>query len=449
MQKNIAIILAGGKGERFGNPTPKQFIKLAGKSIIEYTIKAFESHDLIDSIIIVSREGYVDKIWEIAQNNDIKKIDKVITGGESRFDSTLAAINALHDQDDTTKILLHDAVRPLIDEETITKTLQALDSYNAVDTAIDATDTIIEVDENAHITNIPDRNYMKRGQTPQGFRLGTLKKAYSLAISQNKKNFTCDCGVVKNILPNEKIYVVKSNEKNLKITRKIDLFIAEKYIQMGADLIFKETSLRNLKGKKIVVFGSSSGIGKEIMEIAKEYGAQVFGASRKNGVDITNKNQVFDFLQSIDGDIDIVINTAAILIRKPFELTSYKEIHEIININYIGAINVSYAAKRFLDKTGGMLIHFTSSSYTRGRANYALYSSTKAAIVNLTQALSEEWDNIKVNCINPERTKTPMREKNFGKEPPNTLLSAKAVAQKTLQIALTDYSGMIVDIKNS
>jgi 2-C-methyl-D-erythritol 4-phosphate cytidylyltransferase len=96
-----------------------------------------------------------------------------------------------------------------------------------------------------------------------------------------------------------------------------------------------------------------------------------------------------------------------------------------------------------------MLINFSSSSYTRGRANYALYSSTNAAVVNLTQALSEEWseDNICVNCINPERTLTPMRIKNFGIEPPETLMDPKTVAEKTLKTALSNVSGMIIDVK--
>jgi 2-C-methyl-D-erythritol 4-phosphate cytidylyltransferase len=125
----------------------------------------------------------------------------------------------------------------------------------------------------------------------------------------------------------------------------------------------------------------------------------------------------------------------------------FETIDSIIDINYIGAVNVAYLSKPILEKTKGMLINFASSSYTRGRANYALYSSSKAAIVNLTQALSEEWENIRVNCINPERTKTPMREKNFGYESEDTLLKAKDVAIKTLKVALSDISGIVVDVK--
>jgi short-subunit dehydrogenase len=118
-----------------------------------------------------------------------------------------------------------------------------------------------------------------------------------------------------------------------------------------------------------------------------------------------------------------------------------------ININYIGAINIAYNVKNHLEKTKGMLINFASSSYTRGCANYALYSSSKAAVVNLTQALSEEWQNIKINCISPERTLTPMRIKNFGIEPPETLLDPLIVAEKTLKISLSSVSEMVIDIR--
>ncbi|HBA8465802.1 TPA: SDR family oxidoreductase, partial [Escherichia coli] len=107
------------------------------------------------------------------------------------------------------------------------------------------------------------------------------------------------------------------------------------------------------------------------------------------------------------------------------------------------------ASKKYLTESSGMLVNFTSSSYTRGRSLYALYSSSKAAIVNFTQALAEEWttENIRVNCINPERTATPMRTANFGLEPTELLLNAKDVALTTIKILGTRNTGLIVDIR--
>jgi len=444
--KNIVVILSGGKGERFNNSTPKQFIKLAGKSIIEYTIDIFNRHKEIDEIIIVSKEDYIDKTWEIVKNNSFFKVNKVIVGGIDRFGSTYSALTVLQDEKEDSKILFHDAVRPLLNEQTISSCLDELEKYEAIDTAIDATDTIIEINKNGCIKNIPNRAIMKRGQTPQGFRLKTIRKAYEKAINLNQRTFTCDCGVVNKMLPKLEIKVVTASEKNIKVTYPIDLHIAEKYIQMGIEYTLDDIELSGLKDKKVIIFGNSSGIGAKIEEIALAYGAKVYGVSRKGGVDIGKRENIKQFLKNKQ-NIDIVINTASVLVKKPLEFLDFDTIDEIININYKGAINIAYLTKNILSKTNGMLINFASSSYTRGRANYALYSSSKAGIVNLTQALSDEWDNVKVNCINPERTKTPMREKNFGYESPDTLLNADVVAIKTLKLALTNLSGIILDVK--
>ena len=100
-------------------------------------------------------------------------------------------------------------------------------------------------------------------------------------------------------------------------------------------------------------------------------------------------------------------------------------------------------------QTQGALLAYTSSSYTRGRMMYSVYSATKAAVVNLVQALAEEWSNdkIRVNCINPERTKTPMRVSNFGNEPEDTLLKSEEVAIASLNTLTSACTGEVIDVK--
>ena len=95
------------------------------------------------------------------------------------------------------------------------------------------------------------------------------------------------------------------------------------------------------------------------------------------------------------------------------------------------------------------MLLFASSSYTRGRALYSTYSSTKAGIVNLAQALAEELtsDNIKINVINPERTATPMRFKAFGQEPEGSLLQPEIVAEASLKTLLSDLTGQVIDVR--
>jgi 2-C-methyl-D-erythritol 4-phosphate cytidylyltransferase len=98
---------------------------------------------------------------------------------------------------------------------------------------------------------------------------------------------------------------------------------------------------------------------------------------------------------------------------------------------------------------GGSIALFTSSSYTRGRARSAVYSATKAAIVNLVQGLAQEFhpQGIRINAINPERTATPMRTENFGIEPATDLLDARTVARATLSTLLSDATGEVVDVR--
>ena len=125
------------------------------------------------------------------------------------------------------------------------------------------------------------------------------------------------------------------------------------------------------------------------------------------------------------------------------------DIKKDIEINYIGSINTAKASIPYLQESEGAILLFASSSYTRGRALYSTYSSTKAGIVNLSQALAEELvsDRIRINVINPERTATPMRTKAFGQEPEGSLLKPEIVAEVSLKTLLSDLTGQVIDVR--
>ncbi|MFW3345778.1 2-C-methyl-D-erythritol 4-phosphate cytidylyltransferase [Aliarcobacter butzleri] len=450
---NIAVILSAGSGSRFGSDIPKQFINLAGKNIIEYTIAAFEQNDNIDEICIVADTVYHEKLFEISKNNGFKKVQRIIQGGAERKDSSFNAIKEYEGKKNI-NLIFHDAVRPFVSQRIINECIETLEKYDAIDVAIPTADTIIQIDETSKtIENIPTRSKLQRGQTPQAFKLEIIKKAHELANQdKNEPMFTDDCGLVKQYLPNEDIFVVNGEEKNIKITYKEDLLYAEKLIQFSSISLQKNINFYELKEKVIVVFGGSSGIGKEIIQMAKENKAKALSFSRINGIDITSKKDVKKALKKVFekyGRIDSVINCAATLTKKELVEISYEEITSEININFLGAVNIAKTSYKYLKQTKGSLILFTSSSYTRGRASYSLYSSTKAAIVNLTQSLASEWqkDSINVNVICPARTQTPMRKNNFGEEDSKTLLKAKVVAENTLQTLLKDFSGLVIDVK--
>lgn len=453
---NIAIILAGGVGKRLGLEKPKQFMKVAGKTVLEHTVDVFQKHERIDEIVIVMNAAYVHDVQDMVLKNHWTKVKKILNGGSERYESSLAAIRAYEHYPDKSQLyfIFHDAVRPLVSKKIISDTIVALQNYDAVDVAIPSADTIIKLDASKKcIAEIPERSNLNRGQTPQAFKYSVIAKAYELALADPDMHTTDDCGLVRKYLPDVPIYVVQGAEQNVKLTYPEDVYVLDKLFQLKATEPDTYVDLAGLRGKVIVVFGGNSGIGLDMVKIAKKQGAVCFAFSRSTtGTDISRIGDVKIALQQVAesaGRIDYIVNSAAILNKEPLMHLRADMVKQIIDINYCGMVNVSMGAYKYLKAGHGALLHFTSSSYTRGRANYALYSSTKAAVVNFVQAIAEEWeqDGIQINCINPQRTKTPMRIANFGNEPEETLLKSSDVAVVALKTLLSNFSGEVVDVK--
>ena len=444
--KNYGIILASGTGNRYNSEIPKQFVKIAGKTVFEHTIDIFEKANDIDEIIIVITPDYRHFAEDLLLKNNYKKVVKLLNGGETRKESSSIAIHSINESE--ANVIIHDCARPFLSQKIIEDCIIALKDYNAVDVAIPSADTIIKVKDNI-IENIPERNYLKRGQTPQCFKLSVIKKAHEL--SKNDNNFTDDCGLIIKYGLSD-VYVVKGDGENIKITYPEDIFMADRLFQIRSIEAPNTQHLNDLKDKVIVIFGGTSGIGECISNLAKKYNAKAFSTSTRTGCDITSFKSVTEYLKKVfkeTSKIDYVINTAGILRMGKLLDRNIQDIEKDININYIGAINVVKASIEYLQKTQGGILLFTSSSYTRGRALYSTYSSAKAGIVNLSQALAEELmsDKIKINVINPERTATPMRFKAFGKEPENSLLTPEKVAETSLKTLLSELTGQVIDVR--
>lgn len=445
--KNIAIILASGTGSRYGNDIPKQFIKIAGKTILEHTIDVFEKSELINEIYVVITPGYRHFAEEIIIKNNYKKISKLLNGGNIRKESSYIGISTI--EEDEANVIIHDCARPFLTQKIISDCIDALKTYNAVDVAIPSADTIIEVDEKNVIQNIPQRGNLRRGQTPQCFKLSTIKKAHEL--SKNDSNFTDDCGLILKYNLG-KVFVVEGDVENIKVTYPSDIFMADRLFQIRSSLQPHEQNIEGVNGKVIVIFGGTSGIGKCTATLAQKYGAKVFTASISTGCDISNYNSVENFLKEVYENtqrIDLVINSAGILKMGKLADRKIEDIQKEIDINYTGSINVAKASIPYLKESKGALQLYASSSYTRGRALYSTYSSTKAGIVNLVQALADELasDEIRVNVINPERCATPMRFKAFGNEPEESLLKPEKVAEASLKTFLSDLTGQVIDVR--
>lgn len=449
-KRNITIILTSGSGTRFRSEIPKQFLKVAGKRVVEHTLDCFQSHVAIDEIIIVTSREQTALIEEIVLRGSYSKVSKIVLGGETRQASSAAGIAAI--QGDEHKVLVHDAVRPLLDHATINRCLLALDSFDCVDTVIPSTDTVVQMGDDECIARIPDRANLRLGQTPQGFRSGILRQAHHLAVGCTDIHVTDDCGLVLHFSLSP-VKLVDGDINNIKITYPSDIYLADRVFQLRSRVADSRKSLKDLCGKTLVIFGGSRGIGKNMCDIAQAAGANVVTVSRATGVDVANEVAVRETLlkaRKLFGKIDAVAASAGILSTGTLAGQDYATIDEQLLTNLRGSIVVAREAYDAMHETGGGSIAlFTSSSYTRGRARYSVYSATKAAVVNLVQALSEEFApfHVRINAINPERTATPMRIENFGNEPPDTLLDADTVATAALLTLLSQTSGEVVDVR--
>jgi ribitol-5-phosphate 2-dehydrogenase (NADP+) / D-ribitol-5-phosphate cytidylyltransferase len=457
--RRIAVLLAGGVGVRVGLDIPKQLIKVAGKAVLEHTLIAFQQHPAVDEIIVMMAPGHLDAVRSMVRDGGYDKVTQILEGDETRNGTTLRALAAVGDGD--RPVLFHDAVRPMVSSRIISECFAALEEYGAVDVAMPSRDTIIEVGPDNTITGIPPRAHLRRGQTPQGFRASVLRTAYERAAEDREfvpeVSVTDDCGVVLRYCPDVPIWVVEGDERNMKITDPIDVYLADKLFQLTSNDVPESGSEDDyraaLEDRTMVVFGGSYGIGADICRLAESYGARVFSFSRsQTGTHVERRADLVaaaDQVMAATGRVDYVVNTAGVLSRGTLLESSEETVYAATEINYLAPVFLAQAFHPHLAATRGSLLLFTSSSYTRGRSGYSLYSSAKAATVNLAQALADEWaaDGVRVNCVNPERTATPMRTKAFGQEPADSLLESEAVARTSLDVLVSDFTGHVIDVR--
>jgi ribitol-5-phosphate 2-dehydrogenase (NADP+) / D-ribitol-5-phosphate cytidylyltransferase len=229
--RNVAVILAGGTGTRIGLGIPKQLIEIAGKTIIEHTIAAMHRSPLVDEIVVMMAPGHLDEVRAIVKNGSYVKVSKILEGAETRNGTAAAALAALGEEE--CNVLLHDGVRPLVSQTIIAANVEALQTHEAVDTAIPSADTIIRVnDDQDSIADVLPRQLLRRAQTPQSFRLSTIRAAYANAAQDPNFTATDDCTVVFHYLPEVPIAVVAGHERNMKVTEPIDVYIADKLLQL-------------------------------------------------------------------------------------------------------------------------------------------------------------------------------------------------------------------------
>lgn len=234
-----AGILAGGIGKRMGRTElPKQFLTIGTMPIIVHTVEQFIISNKIDKIVIATPENWKAYTEDVINKNypNDERI-KIIIGGNTRNETIMNICKFIKEdsKDDENIVLTHDAVRPFITHRIINDNIDAImnKDIDAVDTVIPAYDTIVESSNNDIITNIPIRDYMYQGQTPQTFRVNELMQVYS-SLSEEEKNILTDAAKIY-VLKNKKVKLVNGETFNMKVTTPYDLKLANAIVKIKGE----------------------------------------------------------------------------------------------------------------------------------------------------------------------------------------------------------------------
>jgi 2-C-methyl-D-erythritol 4-phosphate cytidylyltransferase len=226
----FAILPAAGLGTRMAGPQPKQFLALDGVPILIHSLRAFAAVDRITAICVAVRKPEMERVEAQVAEYGFSDRVKVVEGGDNRQESVVNALSSLHANADDV-VLVHDAVRPLIDAATIDRTIDAVIQHGAAIVGLPAVDTIKQVERTAHgalITSTIPREFIVLAQTPQGFRFGLLESAFAEATADGFIG-TDEASVVERA--GYPVAVVHGSQVNLKITQPGDLELAEFYLR--------------------------------------------------------------------------------------------------------------------------------------------------------------------------------------------------------------------------
>lgn len=232
---NIGVIFAGGAGTRMNTKSrPKQFLELNGKPIIIYTIEIFDNHPDIDGIIVVCLESWIPFFQKMLKKFEITKVVRVIPGGlsgqHSIFKGLCAAEKYAKEQnDDDTIVLIHDGVRPLITEDTITDNIAKVKECRSCITTVPAIETVI-IDNHDDTLSIPKRSDCMMARAPQSFYLKDIISAHRKSQEEGKTDFIDSCSLMSYY--GYKLGLVQGPMENIKITTPTDFFVLRAMVEV-------------------------------------------------------------------------------------------------------------------------------------------------------------------------------------------------------------------------
>ena len=222
---NTAVIFAGGVGKRMhSKDIPKQFLKMHDKPIIIHTIELFENNPEIDAIVISCVRDYMGYMNELVTKFNLKKVQSIVPGGATGQESIYNGLKAAEKIGNRGKdiVLIHDGVRPLINEKTIHDNIESVKQHGSAITSVKAKETIIVVDDNEAIASVNDRPHSRLARAPQSFYLDDILTAHEKAIKEQRKDFIDSCSMMT--FYGKKLFLVDGPQENIKITTPDDFY---------------------------------------------------------------------------------------------------------------------------------------------------------------------------------------------------------------------------------
>ena len=222
---NVAVIFAGGIGQRMKTTNrPKQFLEMHGKPIIIYTLEHFEKHSEIDAVVIACVEEWIPYMKELLEKFHITKVKKIVPGGETGQMSIFNGLSAAKEVagDEKTVVLIHDGVRPLINEKVITDNIRSVNENGSAITSAIVKETIMVVKEDNSIDYVPERANSRVAKAPQSFWLDDILEAHMKAQSEGRKDFIDSCTMMKHYGYN--LFLIDGPYENIKITTPDDFY---------------------------------------------------------------------------------------------------------------------------------------------------------------------------------------------------------------------------------
>ena len=236
MSRNYALIIAGGSGHRMGQDIPKQFINVYDKPVLMYTLEGFQKHPQIDAIEVVCIDGWHDVLWAYAKQFNITKLKWVIAGGETGQESIRNGVYNLEGKvSDDDIIIIHDGIRPLVDETVLTDVILKAQQYGNAVTSLPYNEQIFVVDDEISTVKYIPRETLRRVSTPQAYNYGLLKEKYKEAFAKRIGIYGSSYTNTMMVELGERLYFAAGSDKNIKLTTKDDLEMFKAYLKSDKD----------------------------------------------------------------------------------------------------------------------------------------------------------------------------------------------------------------------